>query len=119
MPSRISLFRSGALPVLFGCAVLFTACGSKFQRHEENLVRNQMHGAEDAPEWVRGSIPSTDADLAFVGRIDGHRAHGPGCRLRGAMAQQGGSGQQQRQPADRRTDAGADARKHAQTGQQR
>ena len=68
MPSRFSLFRSGALPVLFGCAVLFTACGSKFQRYEENLVRNQMHGAEDAPEWVRGSIPSTDGELAFVGR---------------------------------------------------
>ena len=68
MSSRISLIRSGAIPALFGCAVLLTACGSQFQRYEEKLVRNQMHGAEDAPEWVRGAIPSTDADLAFVGR---------------------------------------------------
>lgn len=72
MSSRLSLFRIGALPTVLGCAVLLTACGSQFQRYEETLVRNQMHGAEDAPEWVRGAIPSTDAELAFVGRGNGY-----------------------------------------------
>ncbi len=51
-----------------GALLMLSACGSKFQLYREDLVRSQMHGAEDAPVWVRGAIPNTDAELAFIGR---------------------------------------------------
>lgn len=64
MPLRRAAWVAGAAL----CFIPLTACGSKFQLYKEDLVRNQMHGAEDAPVWVRGAIPNTDAELAFVGR---------------------------------------------------
>ncbi len=67
--SSPSLALRPTLAVGLALAGLFaTSCGSQFQRYDESLVRNQMHGAEDAPVWVRGEIPSTDTELAFVGR---------------------------------------------------
>ena len=67
--SHPSLALRPTIAVGLALAGLFaTSCGSQFQRYDESLVRNQMHGAEDAPVWVRGEIPSTDTELAFVGR---------------------------------------------------
>lgn len=48
-----------------------TSCGSKWQTHDEQLVRTQITTATDAPEWVKGQIQTDPAMLSFVGRGGG------------------------------------------------
>jgi hypothetical protein len=48
-----------------------SACGSKWQTHDEQLVRTQITPATEAPEWVKGQIQADPNTLAFVGRGGG------------------------------------------------
>jgi len=60
--------RVGIATLIVAVSLISTSCGSLYQKHEESMVRAQIHGNENAPDWVKGQIPSTATDLAFVGR---------------------------------------------------
>lgn len=47
---------------------LVTACSSPRKHYDETLIRSEMHGAESAPEWVKGVIQTDPSTLSFVGR---------------------------------------------------
>jgi hypothetical protein len=51
-------------------AALVSACAStSSQKHyDETMVRAQIHGADNAPSWVTGTIQSSPSTLSFVGR---------------------------------------------------
>lgn len=65
----LSMLRAVALPAIAMPLVLSLAgCGALYQKPNEEFMRAAITGSENAPEWVRGSIPSSEFELAFVGR---------------------------------------------------
>ncbi len=65
----LSMLRAIALPAIAMPVVLSLAgCGALYQKPSEQFMRGAITGAENAPDWVRGTIPSSDVELAFVGR---------------------------------------------------
>lgn len=73
MSHRIQFPKVGHALALGTLALLgATSCGSKWQTHDEQLVRTQITTASDAPEWVTGRIQTDPAMLSFVGRGGGY-----------------------------------------------
>lgn len=66
MPNQ-SLYR---LSTALALTALVSACASDGPRkhYDETLIRSQIHGAESAPEWVKGIIQTDSETLSFVGR---------------------------------------------------
>jgi len=63
-----SMLRAVALPAIALPIVLSLAgCGALYQKPSEHFLRGAIAG-DGAPEWVSGAIPSSDLELAFVGR---------------------------------------------------
>lgn len=65
---RFSSPRMGIAALVAAVSLVTTSCGSLYQKHDESLVRAQIHGSDTAPDWVKGQIPSSGTELAFVGR---------------------------------------------------
>jgi hypothetical protein len=64
-----SMLRAIALPAVAMPLVLSLAgCGALYQKPAETMMRSAITGSENAPEWVRGAIPSSDYEISFVGR---------------------------------------------------
>lgn len=68
MTLRMSVVAKGALAAAALGSLFLSSCGSLYQKYEEKMVRADMIASDKAPEWVRGIIPSTPTDIAFVGR---------------------------------------------------
>lgn len=64
MPNQ-SFYR---LSTALALTALVSACSSPRKHYDETLVRSQMHGADSAPEWVKGVIQTDPSVLSFVGR---------------------------------------------------
>lgn len=57
------------LSTALALTALVSACTSTPRKHyDESLIRGQIHGADSAPEWVKGVIQTDPSMLSFVGR---------------------------------------------------
>jgi hypothetical protein len=64
LPTRLNILCKA---LLAAGATLFSACSTVLPDNE-TFVRTSITGSPDAPEWVRGSIPQSGGEIAFVGR---------------------------------------------------